>query len=458
MTGSLLSRNEWNDSAFSPGQDGSDRSAGILRPRSKGIPFLTVNIRDIFKNLLFTNTSNKQIFVKNSFWLFLAEGFNNGLIFLLTILIARHFGPFEFGQFSFASGFVTLFVILADFGINIYSTKEIARDRQLVTTYVENVIVIKALLGFLTLILIAVTINLAENNSEIRLFVYLLGLYVVLTSVNDFIVSVFRAFEKMEYEFLSKVIQGTTLFCLGLIFMEFQYGLRYIVSSYVVASSISFMAAIILLRLKFTKFSASFDLLLWKKILKESWPFALSGMFIIIYSKTNIVLLGFFKEQVTVGLYSGAANLLFFILFVGNIANSVLLPIFSRTGLSNHDFKKMLKWYFIASVGVASILVVFAPFIMNIVYGKSYGGAIPISRVISITLVFLLPNTLIGTYFASKNLQKYTLSVTAGLAVSNIFLNCFMIPLYSGLGAAAVTVFTEMLGTLLLFKKLRTIS
>lgn len=419
---------------------------------------LTTNGKErAFRDFLLTNISTRQTFIKNTFWLLLAEVFNKGFVFLLTVALARHLGASGFGQFSFALGFVGLFVTVADFGINIFATKEIAREKNLASRYVENIVGIKSVLSFITLLLIFVVINLLDQSTETKWIVYLLGIYVVVNSYNDFFVGVYRAHERMEFEFLAKFVQGITLFSLGIYFLTFNYGLRYIAGSYVIATSTASLLTIILIWRRFTRFFVDFDFGLWKIILEGSWPFALSGLFIIVYLKINIVMLGVFKDQTVVGLYSVAANLLILVMFIGNIVNSVLLPTFSRGGVKHHDFKRMLKLICLVSIIVSLVVVLFAPLIVRLLFGIAFTPAVPITRLISFTIIFLMPNTFMGTYFASRNLQKYTLGVTASLACSNVALNLVMIPRYGGAGAAAATVFTEMIGTGLLYKKLRKI-
>ena len=70
-----------------------------------------------FKNFLLTNFSPKQIFLKNTFWLFLAQIISRILKFVLIVIAARILGPQEYGSFNYVLSIVGFFFIFADFGI-----------------------------------------------------------------------------------------------------------------------------------------------------------------------------------------------------------------------------------------------------------------------------------------------------------------------------------------------------
>src|SRR2546427_8153030 len=80
--------------------------------------------------LMFDTTSQKQILLKNSFWLAAADGAGRLTKFLLTLYVIRTLGGFEYGRFAFAFAFVSLFSTLFDFGLAPLVTRELARDRR----------------------------------------------------------------------------------------------------------------------------------------------------------------------------------------------------------------------------------------------------------------------------------------------------------------------------------------
>jgi len=95
-----------------------------------------MNIKETIKNVisnpagfLLHNLGEKQTIAKNTFWLGVAEGITRFLKLFLIIYVARILGATEYGKFTFALAFVSLFAIFSDFGISTITTREIARDK-----------------------------------------------------------------------------------------------------------------------------------------------------------------------------------------------------------------------------------------------------------------------------------------------------------------------------------------
>ncbi len=418
----------------------------------KKIKYLGRKIFFSIKESLFENKSPNQSIIKNTFWLFIAEGVNKGLMFFLLILVARYFGVEVFGKFSFALNFSMLFVILADFGLSTLTIRELARNKELTKKYIENIAVIKLILAFITCGLIVLISQFMGKSLEVNLIIYLFGIYVIINSFSDFFRSVFKAFEKMQYEAYSKILQGVILFIIALFFLLNGYPIIFVVSAFIIASSISFVFTLFLTWNKFTKFWLDLDFGFWKNVIKESWPFALSSLFMVIYFRIDTVMLGIFDNNYSVGIYSSAYNLIFLVFGVTSLLNLSLYPYLSR----NKSFKinRLLLYYFSGGFLVALLLFFLSPLIIFI-YGPSFMDSIIALKYLGLVSIFLIPNSLFGIYYAAHNQQRFNLKVTGLLSVINIFLNIFLIPLFSYIGAIMSTIFTEFIGTILLYKKFK---
>jgi len=126
------------------------------------------------KSLLLDNRSIKQTVFKNTFWLVMAEVIQGGIVFVITIWLARHFGPAIYGKFAFALSFVMLFSVLADFGFGTLTVREIARDKSKTAQYIDNIIAMKFVLGLITLGLIVLVIQFFGKEPEVVKLVYFL--------------------------------------------------------------------------------------------------------------------------------------------------------------------------------------------------------------------------------------------------------------------------------------------
>ncbi len=129
-------------------------------------------------SLLFCNHSTRQTLIKNTFWLGLIEFFSKIFMFFVTVLIVRSFGPAKFGEFNLAMSYSAIIIVFADFGLNIITTREIAKHKEEKNKYLSNIFTIKVLISVIIwlgallfstnqLILLALTFNLFQNFSSL---------------------------------------------------------------------------------------------------------------------------------------------------------------------------------------------------------------------------------------------------------------------------------------------------
>ncbi|MDD5638422.1 MAG: flippase [Candidatus Pacebacteria bacterium] len=408
------------------------------------------------KSILLDNKTTKQTIFKNTFWLMLAEGISKGLMFFLTILIARYLGAEGYGIFSFAFAFVALFAVLADFGLSTLTIREVAREKSLARKYIDNIATIKLILGIITFGLIVGIIQFLEKTPEVKTLVYLAGICVIIQSFTEFFQSIFRAFEKMQYEALSKIIYSLLLFSIAGFILWKNLGIKLLVYSYIIAAIIALIFTLILVRKKFTKFRVEIDFEFWKKLLKESWPFTLTLIFAVIYFKIDIVMLSFMKNDTAVGLYSAAKNTLVGLGIITFIICATVYPIFSKYYVKSKDrlysfFKKVWGYSIAFNVILISFLYPITPLIIKTLYGAEFISSVSVMYIFLFTYLLTFSNTLINYLINASNQQRLAIKPICISLLINIFLNALLIPRYSYNGAALATLLSDLFITCFFF-------
>ncbi|MHA1439874.1 MAG: flippase [Promethearchaeota archaeon] len=401
-----------------------------------------------FKSLLFDNKTVKQTIFKNTFWLMLAEGISKGLMFFLTILIARYLGAAGYGKFSFAFAFVSLFAVIADFGLSTLTIREVARDKSLARKYIDNIAVIKLILGIITFVLIITVIQFLGKTPEIRTLVYLAGIWVIIQSFTQFFQSIFRAFEKMQYEALSKIAYSIILFLITGFVLWQNLGIKFLVSAYIIAAIIAFVFTLILVRKKFTKFWAKIDFRFWKSLLKEAWPFALAFIFISAYYQIDTIMLSVMKTDNVVGWYNAAYKFLLILLVLPSISQTVIFPKMSQLFISSKNhlkqiYKQFLKYILIISFPTCIGIMLLAKRFISLVYGLEFIPSTIILQILIWSFLFASIGGLFGNLLNSCNKQLILMKITGIALIINILLNFLLIPQFSYIGASIATDITR---------------
>lgn len=183
--------------------------------------------------------------------------------------------------------------------------------------------------------------------------------------------------------------------------------------------------------------------------LQGAWPFALSGLFYLIYFQSAIALLGIMAGEEAAGIYNVTFSVMSVVyLFPSVIYQQYLMPHLHRW--AEHDQDRFLQVYrfggramLIASLAFMGLVAGLAPWIMPWLFGEAYHKASELLAYLSlcIPLRFLATNVE-SVLVTGENMRRRVSyqSITAGL---NIVLNLALIPIWGILGAAAVAVFTE---------------
>lgn len=403
----------------------------------------------LLKNFFFKNQSTNQTVIKNTFWAFLAEGVKKGILLLLSILIARHLGVSGYGKFSFALSFTMLFSVFADLGLNMLATREIAREPDRARKFISVIATLKIMLGTGTFTVIFIIAQFINKTDDVKILIYLFSGYVIINSINDFFVAVFRAHEEIQYEALFKIIQSAALLIMTSTLLLLHCSAFWVVSAYM-GSRIAGLGAILwILRKKQIPVHLAFDLAFTKELLRESWPFALSTVFYIIYFSIDSIMISFLLGDREVGIYSASYTLmsgLFYIPFL------ISIPFFPRMSKllkgTNEQIKALISLWnrnlLFTFIPVFLLSFIFANSIIDLLYGQKYAESVIVFKLLLFALPFKFLSHPPGYSLSALNLHRKRVAIQGITALFNTVTNYYFIPLY-GINAACATTFLSCL-------------
>lgn len=183
-------------------------------------------------------------------------------------------------------------------------------------------------------------------------------------------------------------------------------------------------------------------------------PFLILGIYQILtsmYTTFNIVYLGFVCDEVQVGYYGTAIKLYTIILSFFTAFTGVMLPRMSSLLEENRvsEFRcyisKSLKVLYNFSVPAIFLTTVFAPFIINVIAGDAYSGAItPMRIVMPLMLIIGLEQVLIyQILFPLKDDKAIFINSIIGAVIGIIF-NILLVQRFQSTGTAICWVCSEI--------------
>ncbi|KYD19071.1 oligosaccharide flippase family protein [Saccharococcus caldoxylosilyticus] len=421
---------------------------GILNFKLIFSSIITKGIKAGFFHLLFANI------------LLQIAGFG-GQIFLTRILPVE-----DIGRIRVLQSFLSIFLMLATLGINTTILKLCSTDNDETEKLkiFKNSIIISLFTSFGVVIVVwFLSFNdlLSKDqiiNQQMSLFI----LQVPIMVLNSIVLSYLQAQQKIKE--ISNIQSISKLFIIVIsIISAFIYNLNGYILGLLIATFLSSFIYFLplkktLKRLKYVKINVNHT----KHILKfSSYTFGIGLLWQIIISSGSIVSSSFFNEDNVQLAYYGTAQLIInTLMMIPMTLNQIMIPRLSRQEKDMFILRKTFENYqkrmivLITMVTIASYIII--PYLIPIVFGQSYNGAIGYFKILLIGFLCW------GIYSPKNNLLfsigkvKYVFYANLLACVINFFLNIILINQYGVLGigySSCVTFFLSILINNYYFKK-----
>lgn len=407
------------------------------------------------KSLLLENLSTKQMIAKNTFWLAVAEGVSQTFKFILIIYVARILGATEYGKLTFASAFVSLFVILSDFGLSLITTRELSQEKKKEEEF-SSIFTLKILLSIGTLILMLIGSFWVTSDSIIRSIIWILAVYILANNFLEIVYAFLRARQQMQYEAWAKILQAIATTVAGLIVIFNFPSIQNLSYGYLFASLAVSIFILTFFHLKVYHFRFNWNTSVWQRFLAMSWPLGFVAIFAAVYNRIDSVMMGYWGQIIETGWYNAAYRIVDAILIPAGLISRSFYPVLS---IAFKESEERLQKVWNYRMGIIILMavplttggIILAPKIIIFFYSSSFSPSILAFRVLIIMAgIMFLIGPLIQVLIVS-NQQRKNFWIAFGGAIINIILNLILIPKYALYGASIATLIAMFLMFILYF-------
>ena len=376
------------------------------------------------------------------------EAFAIGCFLALFVIAARILGAEQYGRYNYAASLTALVLIIMDLGLNTLFVRDVARRRELLPVYGGTILVLKIALGLCVLAGLALFLGLGSASLENLQLVLAVAVVQILWHLTEVGIAGLNAVERMDQEAMVKSISRTTALALVVSFLLLGWGLWGLVVGLGLANILAAALALGLLRRQApfeTRFKADFLV----PLVKESLPMAVTSVFIMIYSRVDMVLLQVMgRAYAEIGWYAAAVRVIDGVGIVPALVARALLPVFSS--LAGQDSKDLQRLYaqatrllvFLglpAAVGLLAVRHEVAVF----VFGPQYEPTAQVFLWFGPMVALFFINSLQLNVLIALGFQRLAALATGICLVVNIILDFWWIPDHGYMGAGAATFCTE---------------
>lgn len=393
---------------------------------------------------------------KNTTILFIASIVTYILGFFITIYTANYLGAEGFGIISTALALTGIFAVFTDLGLSTLTVREVARDKGLKNKYVGNIAIIKLILSITTFGLLFLTVNIIGYPEQIKNVVYIITFSIILNSYSGILTSIFQAYEQMEHQSIAIILNSVAMLVCTLLAIFFQKGILVFASIYIIGTGITFVYLLIIYFWKFSMPKIEIDPHFWKLNIKEALPFSISSIFALLIFRVDTVMLSIIKGSIDVGWYNAAYKLMEALIFIPAVYTTSIFPFLSSMYVTSKKpiitaYEKSFKYLILLSLPIAVGTTLLADQIILLIYKEAFVESILALQILIWVLPFTFLNYILGSLLTSINKQYTVLKITILVLIINVGLNLVLIPQFSYLGAAAVTVISDAIAVILSF-------
>lgn len=396
--------------------------------------------------MFFKKNKNIAIFASNSAWLLFDKFYRLGLGLFVSVWVARYLGPEKFGELAYVISAVIFFQALSRVGLDGVLVRELSLNPINSHELIGTTFVIKLFSGVFSYVLAFLLFYFFETFDSTILMV-LVSISLLFQSM-DILELWFQSQSKNKSSVIAKLI-AYTLVNIGrvllivteqeLIYFALLTGLEMLFSSVALAFIYSRSDS-------FFNWKLSVDLA--KKLLRESWPYLLSSISIVLYMRVDQLMVKNLLNPGALGLYAAGVAISVQLSFVPTIIQRTITPFVTRKKVeSEEEYQNLLKkifWVF----GILGWLVCipfyfFSELLIVLLYGEAYAGASEVLAIHIFTNLFINMGIAQTIWMVLEKKGKLALYRTLiGLCVC-ISSNLMLIPQFGIVGAAVSAVLAQ---------------
>ncbi|MFC7227996.1 flippase [Salinirubellus salinus] len=381
----------------------------------------------------------------------LAKGFR----FVLNLILTRGLGASLYGIYAYATTLTSLAVVLARLGAG----KSLLRflpayaDDSPYRNYLVGLAYLTALLGSVligaALYLAAPAISGATLNNPLLVDVLrILSLALPFSTLIKLTNEIFRGLKKLEYQvLLADILHPLTQIGVVMIALLLGYSLLGVVASLALGSILVCLVAVTLLYARTSlrpHVSGGQRNEGAKEFFSYSIPLTLKDVGSVMYSRVDILMVGFFLAESTVGIYQVAFLLSGLLALPLNAFNQLFPPVASQL-YTNGEIRELqsvyetvTRWTLTLAIPLALVAAVYSSELLLIFGPEFSGGAV----VLTLFAVGQITNCAVGPsgyFLMMTDHQQLTMINQWLLGGLNIVLNYILITELGVIGAALAT-------------------
>ena len=363
--------------------------------------------------------------------------------------LTTYLGVEGFGILNFALYFSSLFQVLFDIGVAQITIREIAQRPSQSRELVGTVLILKILISVFATIVICGAAVAFRFDEVTMMAVGFTTVSLAFTGISAVFLAAFQAHRQMGLVSASAVANDLLL-SVAVIALIGQFPfVSTVLELTVVVSIANLVVLLVLYTIKQGAPILRVDAALWKALLHESAPIAVSSVGISFYTFAGPTILRSVRGNDEVGIYSAGYKIISVLTLLPAALSQVVYPIFADFFVTAREklqkaLTDSLRIMLQLSMPTAVVLTVLAPEIISAIYPETFSGAAPVLRLMVTGNALGFLAWILTAFLLATNRQRYCMWTSLGVAAASTLANLFLVPKFGYLGVATIGMATDI--------------
>lgn len=397
---------------------------------------------------------NLHAVIHNSGWLLFDKLVRLLLGLVVGAWVARYLGPAQYGQLAYALAYLAFFQAIVGLGMDSILVRDIALNRGQASEILGTAFFLRLICGLVGWLLAVFGMGLLNGWGDGAVWLTALAGGALVFQAADAVDLWFQSQSKSRLTVVAKLAAYLLSSGVKVALILMQAPLPAFAGVFALDACVSAIGLFIAYR----KFPSGRRWLLVKTrgvaLLKESWPFLLSGLSIMVYIRIDQIMIKEMLGEAQLGIYAVILPLSTFWQVVPTTLAVSLAPIVAKqrqAGFVQYQRSIVLVFriFFYLAVVFCLLTYVFSGWLVKLLYGPQYLEAVSILDLHVISNLFCFLGIAHGLWLVNERrfaVRLYGTLLAGGCA---IFLNYWLLPLIGLLGACVAAIAAQAVAAFL---------
>lgn len=390
-----------------------------------------------------------RIAAKNSIYLFIDNVLTRLVEFFIFIWLSRYLSQEQFGQYNFVIAYLTIFAVLADFGMISIVQREISRNHSLSPQYMGVGLVYAGcfsiiLMTLAVIVFIVLRPYFGYSNEMVTIILVATPLILFSSKIKSY-----RKMWEVMYIVNFKInyvvvfnLLGRFLFLISLwLIVKFEGSFLLVIFAMALSDFPGFICIVSVNLNLFPCPRFSFDTTQFIDLFRQSLPILLSAVFMVIKLNVAVLIVEFYLASDQVALFATASKMTLIFAFIPAIISIVVSPILAKKYIDNYDaflnvFSIIVKFLTIIVLPIIYFLFYYMEDLIVLLFPAHYLPVVFPAKIMIFALLFIFISAFFNGTLISSDKQKYLLIFEVMSGSLYLILNFVLIPVFGIVGAA----------------------